>query len=181
MKKNNSIFEIYYQNSDFIDRFETEKEGAVDVIIPVIHANELWQANLQSIYREVPVNRLLVSDGGCIDGSIEIVAKLPRVIIFDHRNYVSLGYCLRMLIEKVETEWFIYLHSDVYLPKDWYNTMKNHKRDYDWFGCPQRITALIEYPNVDKLYGEVRPYAGSQMGRKEAFVKGIKCIDDDYV
>lgn len=181
MPDKSSIFYRYYRDETFVDRYRKEKEDAVDVIIPVVHTNELWESNLRSIYREVPVSRLLISDGGCIDTSIEIVKKYPRVVVYDHSHYVSLGYCLRKLIEAVETEWFIYLHSDVYLPEGWFDTMKKYQGDYDWFGCPQRITAMVEYHNVDKMHGEVRPYAGSQMGRKNAFVKGIAEIDDDFV
>jgi len=178
---NVSIFKKYYTNEPFIDRYAKDKEGAVDVIIPVIHSTEIWEENLKSIYREIPVNRLLISDGGCKDNSIDIVKKFPRVFILDHKKFVTLGFCLRKLIEAVETEWFIYLHSDVYLPKDWFNVMKKYQPQYDWFGCPQRITAMVEYHNVDKIYDELRPYAGSQMGRREAFIKGLEKIDDDFV
>ncbi|MDT8903855.1 glycosyltransferase family 2 protein [Anaeroselena agilis] len=176
-----SIFERYYSSETFRDRYRSEPENAVDVIIPVIHTNELWRANLLSIYREVPVNRLLISDGGCIDNSINVAKEFPRVIVLDHHQYTSLGYCLRLLIEEVETEWFLYLHSDVYLPDNWFCAMKKHQENYDWFGCPQQITVMVEYKNVDKLGDEPRPYAGSQMGKRSAFVEGLKKIDDDYV
>ncbi len=176
-----SIFQRYYRSEKFEDRFARDPSGAVDVIIPVIHTNELWQNNLNSIYREVPVSRLLISDGGCKDDSIDIVSRFPRVIVLDHRAYKTLGFCLRKLIEAVEAEWFIYLHSDVYLPDGWFDAMRAHQAEYDWFGCPQRITVQVEYPNVDRMHGEVRPYAGSQMGRRAAFADGIAKIDDDFV
>lgn len=179
--KEQSIFEKYYLKYDLVDKYQKQPDGAVDVIIPIIHTNELWEANLHSIYREISVNRLLISDGGCIDDSLEIVKKFPRVEVLDHHNYISLGYCLRELILNVETEWFVYVHSDVYLPPHWYETMKTHQKEYDWFGCPQRITTMVEYHNVDKMHGETRPYAGSQMGKTKAFLAGIKDIDDDYV
>lgn len=176
-----SIFQRYYRPEQLEDRFARDPAGAIDVLIPVIHTNELWYQNLISIYRDVPVNRLLISDGGCKDNSIEVVKQFPRVTVLDHSQYKTLGYCLRKLIEAVETEWFIYVHSDVYLPEGWFDTMRSHQPRYDWFGCPQRITVLAEYSNVDKLFDDVRPYAGSQMGRKAAFADGIKKIDDDYV
>jgi hypothetical protein len=176
-----SIFQRYYRPEPFEDRFTRDPSGAIDVIIPVIHTNELWEKNLTSIYRDVPVNRMLISDGGCKDDSIAIVSKFPRVTVLDHRAYKTLGYCLRKLIESVETEWFIYVHSDVYLPEGWFDTMRRHQAEFDWFGCPQRITALVEYPNVDHMFSELRPYAGSQMGRKGAFEKGLASIDDDFV
>lgn len=172
-----SIFREYFSEQPFVDRLSLDAADAVDVIIPIIHTNELWRANLHSVYREIPIHRLLIGDGGCKDDSLDIVKAFPRVEIFDHRSFVSLGYSLRKLIEEVRTEWFIYVHSDVYLPPGWFNTMRAHQPSYDWFGCPQRLTVMVEYPLVDPR----RPYAGSQMGRKAAFEAGISRIDDDYV
>lgn len=173
----NSIFKEYYSDKPFVDRFIAEPTRAVDVIIPVIHTNELWETNLLSFYKEIPIHKLLIGDGGCIDDSISIAEKFPRVQIFDHRSYQSLGYSIRKLIEAVKTDWFVYIHSDAYLPPGWFDAMQKHQAEYDWFGCPMQHTVMVEY-NVD--YGE-RPWAGSQMGRKKAFESGLSGIDDDYV
>jgi hypothetical protein len=172
-----SIFREYYLEHTFVDRFETDRSAAVDVIIPIIHTNELWKTNLFSFYREIPIHKLLIGDGGCIDDSIDVVKDFPRVEVLDHRAYKSLGYSLRKLIEAVETEWFIYVHSDVYLPPGWFDTMQPHQTEYDWFGCPMKHTVMVQY----EIPEEVRPYAGSQMGRKSAFTPRLDTIDDDYV
>lgn len=177
MKKYGSIFERYYANEIFIDRFLEKPEEGVTVIIPAIHTNELWRANLMSIYREVPVKELLIGDGGVVDDTNVIASEFPRVTIHNHRDFKSLGYSIRKLIESVKTDWFIYLHSDVFLPDGWYDGMKTHQNSYDWFGCRMRQTIMIEFDND---YDE-RPYAGSQMGRTAAFINGVQSIDDDYV
>lgn len=173
----NSIFKEYYSQKEFIDIYALSQNEGIEVIIPVYHTNELWRVNLFSIYKEIPVKRLLISDGGCIDDSIEIVKEFPRVEIFNHRNYKTLGKCITELIIQVQGEWFIYLHSDVYLPEGWYEQMIKYKDKYDWYGCPMNITVLVNY----RLDRPERPYAGSQIGRKQAFIEGITKIDDDYV
>ncbi len=172
-----SVFENYYSHQKLHDRFLDDTTNGATVIIPVLHTNELWEANLLSIYREIPVFELILSDGGCIDKTIEIAKKFPRVRVLDHKTFKSLGYSIRKMIEEVKTEWFLYLHSDVYLPKGWFDEMAKHKGQYDWYGCTMRHTVMVEY---DSNYGE-RPWAGTQMGRKVAFDEGIKSIDDDYV
>lgn len=172
-----SIFRRYFTPQKFIDRFALDSVGACDVLVPVLHTNELWEANLLSFYREVPVNRLLIGDAGCTDDSIEIAQRFPRVEVHDHRDYATLGFSVRKLIEAVETEWFIYLHSDVYLPEGWFDSMRRRQPDYDWFGCPYQHTVMVEYP----IREDERPYAGSQMGRKAAFEQHLGRIDDDYV
>ena len=176
-ERENSIFREFYTEQPFVDRYMECPEKGVDVIIPVIHTNELWEANLLSFYREIPIHTLLIGDGGCIDDSIAIARKFPRVQVLDHRDYKSLGYSIRKLIETVETDWFIYVHSDAYLPKGWFDAMYRHQNDYEWFGCPMQNVFMVEFNND---YGE-RPWAGSQMGRKCAFEKGLDRIDDDYV
>ncbi len=172
-----SIFQEYFFPQEFNDRFVNDPSDAIDVIIPVYHTNELWEANLKSIYREIPVRRLLISDGGVIDNSLEIVTKFPRVEVFDHKHFKTLGKCICELIKEVSSEWFIYLHSDVYLPEGWFEKMIKYKGTYDWYGCPMNITVLVNY----RLDAPLRPYAGSQIGRKIAFEKGLDSIDDDYV
>lgn len=171
-----SIFKEYFTTQDFQDRFLSDDSNAVDVIIPVFHTNELWNANLHSIYREIPVRRLLISDGGVIDDSLDIVKQFPRVEIFDHTKNKTLGKCISELIKEVTSEWFIYLHSDVYLPSGWFEKMINYQDKYDWYGCPMNITVMVNY----RLDEPRRPYAGSQMGRKVAF-QNVDIIDDDYV
>lgn len=172
-----SIFKEYYQTHEFVDRYASDSDRAITVLIPVLHTNELWEANLKSIYREIPVHTLLIGDGGCIDDSIEIAKRFPRVEVLDHRSFRSLGYSLRKLIEAVRTDWFAYLHSDVYLPDGWFDRMYPHREDYDWFGCRMQHTIMVEY---DSDPGE-RPYIGTQIGRTATMAKHIDQIDDDFV
>jgi hypothetical protein len=174
-----STFQRYYASGTLVDRFANDRACAVDVIIPLMHTNELWRANLRSIYREIPVNRLLLGDGGCIDDSLEIAREFPRVEILDHRSFTSLGFSLRLLIEAVRTEWFVYLHSDVYLSEGWFDAMHARRDEYDWFESNQRVTVLAEYP-LDTI-SVARGYSGSQMGRKSAFATVLPRIDDDYL
>jgi hypothetical protein len=174
-----STFKQYYAAEPFVDRFKTQREAAVDVIIPIIHANELWRTNLLSIYREIPVNRLILGDGGCIDGSIDVAHEFPRVCVLDHRSFTSLGYSICRLIDSVETEWFVYLHSDVMLPPGWFEAMNARRDDYDWFECNQRITIMADYMlDTTKIR---RAYSGSQMGRKAAFASILRQVDDDFL
>jgi len=173
-----SIFHKYYHTNKLIDRKTLNDEDGIDVIMPILNTNELFETNLYSFYREIPINRLLIGDGGSTDESIEIAKKFPRVIIFNQKHLKTLGYRLRCLIEKVKTEWFIYLHSDVFLPEGWYDEMRKHQNEYDWYECFRKITILVEY-NAHNQNVAKRPYSGSQMGKTEAF-KNIK-VDDDYL
>jgi len=179
-KQSYSIFQEYYSPQKFVDRYKQNPQYAIDVIVPIIHSNELWKSNLYSFYREIPIHCLLIGDGGCIDDSIEIVKRFPRVKVLNHKKYKTLGYSIRKLIESTDKQWFSYIHSDVYLPKGWFDTMQKHQKEYDWFGCALEHTVLVEYADKNNT-AKIRPFAGSQMGRKDAFIKGLKTINDDYV
>lgn len=174
-----SVFATLYSDPEFVDRFEHDPDKGVDVIIPVMHTNELWRANLLSIYREIPVRRLIISDGGVRDDSLSIAGSFPRTTVLDHRQFISLGYCLRKLIEAVETDWFVYLHSDVFLAPGWFDAMVADQHLYDWFESRQHTTILAEVP-VEHSVSE-RSYSGAQMGRRRAFDAVIPRIDDDFL
>ncbi|CAN0272209.1 unnamed protein product, partial [Phaeothamnion confervicola] len=174
-----TAFQAYFTDRPFEDRFAREPDEGIDVIIPILHTNELWRANLLSIYREIPVRRLLLGDGGCIDDSVEVARNFPRVEVFDHRHFKSLGFSIRRLIEEVDTEWFCYLHSDVYLPEGWFQAMCRARAKFDWFESGQNSLIMVKTvaPTLDVL----RSYSGSQMGRKIAFKSILPTIDDDYL
>lgn len=173
------IFEKYYKDEEFMDRKAIKNEIGVDVILPIYNTNPLFEKNLISFYREIPINRLIVGDGGSTDDSIKILSKFPRVKLIDQSHLNTLGFCLVELISNVETDWFIYLHSDVYLPESWYDKMKPFQNKYDWFECGPHITTLINYEL--NLKHNKRSYSGSQMGRKKAFENIINIIDDDFL
>lgn len=179
MHENSTEFRSYFNPPPFMDRFATEPDGAVDVIIPVLHTNELWRSNLISAYREIPIARLLIGDGGCIDDTIKIAKEFPRVVVYDHREFKSLGFSIKQLIEAVETDWFIYLHSDVHIPAGWFDVMQGEKKNYDWFESGQYTTIFLRWLAPTSEVN--RAYSGGQMGRKQAFDKVIEKIDDDYL
>lgn len=178
---NPSFFEKLLMKEEFIDRRELTDEEPVDVVIPLKNSNILFERNLKSFYREIPINRLIIGDNGSTDNSIEIIKKFPRVLVIDHKalGYNSLGFRIAKLISLVETEWFVYLHADVYLPDNWFNSMKKYQSEYDYFECDRRYVTLFQY--IDPIVKSLkRALSGSQMGRKEAFDKVIPKIDDDY-
>lgn len=175
-----SIFQEYYSGKPFVDRYLVEDgKGAVDVIIPLIHSNELWKSNLTSFYREIPINNLLIGDAGSLDDSIDIVRQFPRVKVFDHSHFLSQGFSIRKLIEAVETSEFIYLHSDVYLPPNWFDDIKGYCAQYDWVECSPHLTILLDTPLDHRDVN--RPFSGAQMGVTKSFHKILPSIDDDFL
>jgi hypothetical protein len=174
------LFRNLFAHREFSDRYtDTRNEfQAIDVIVPLLHSTDLWRENLLSYYREIPISRLLIGDGGVIDNSLDVLRDFPRVEVIDHRNFISLGKSISDLISRVETDHFIYLQSDVFLPSNWFDDMWSGTKDFDWYGCPMHITMMMDYP-VD--YSGSRPLVGSQIGLTKAFSGINDFIDDDFV
>jgi Glycosyl transferase family 2 len=180
LPKRETQFHSLLAEPHFVDRAADDPGRMVDVIIPVKNTNPLWRANLLNIYQEIPMARLLLGDGGCEDDTLEIAREFPRVEVVDQRGFNSLGGCLRDLIERVNTEWFIYLHSDVHLPAGWFEAMWRRRADYDWFECERRMAVLVEFNAIAQNRAE-RAYSGSQMGRSASFEPLLVQIDDDFL
>lgn len=96
------------------------KEEKIDVVILTKNSIEpCLKECLDSIYHNLPVNRLLVVDGGSTDDTLKLVQKYPRVEVIDdlHGNRAT---ARQKGIEAVETTWHIHVDSDVVLCKDWF-------------------------------------------------------------
>ncbi len=74
---------------------------------------------LASVYANVPVNRLIVVDGGSKDGTVECVLKQNNAVLVDDSRGTR-ATARQKGVEEVETEFFAFIDSDVVLQKDWY-------------------------------------------------------------
>jgi hypothetical protein len=151
----------------------------IDVIIPLLHVNQYFEVNLLSVYREIPVHNLLIGDAGINDDTIYILNKFPRVKIFDHKKFTSLGFSLKYLINEVSTKNFIYLHSDVYLPENFYSNMSSQMGDADFLESDQNI--YIEASYIFRGSESTRAYSGAQLGVTNSLKAAMASIDDDYL
>jgi len=165
----------------FMDRYEMGSETeAIDVLMLTLDAASFLERCLYSVYREIPVRRLLVCDGGSKDGTIEILRKFPRVQIFIRPDIRTTGKAIEILFSHVETDWFVLIDADIELSQGWYNDMCKYEAECDFLECSGRILAYHfcrEFPASRNI--NARSYDFCFLGRKEA-VKEYRC-DDDYV
>ncbi len=95
---------------------------AVDVVVLTKNSERMLEPCLKSIYRNVPVNRLIVVDGHSTDRTLEIVGKFQD----QHGNVIvaedcgTRGSARSKGIKLVETDWFMFVDSDVVLCDNWY-------------------------------------------------------------
>jgi len=102
----------------------------VDVVMLTKNSELLLDKCLKSIYENVPVNRLIVVDAFSTDNTLKILDEFGKrygniKIISDSG---SRGRAREMGIREVETEWFMFVDSDVVLCEDWFRGVSRYVR-----------------------------------------------------
>ena len=96
----------------------------VDVILLTKNSDgPYFKQCLESLYRNVPVNRLIVIDGGSTDGTIGVLRNYKGVEVYYDIGGTR-GRSRQLGISKVSTEWFFFLDSDVILHDGWFKRAK---------------------------------------------------------
>jgi glycosyltransferase involved in cell wall biosynthesis len=101
---------------------------AVDVVMLTKNSERLLTACLKSVYENVPVKRLIVVDAFSTDNTLKIFdefdKKYGNIKIITEKS--SRGKARERGIREVETEWFMFIDSDVILCKNWFKKATRH-------------------------------------------------------
>lgn len=165
----------------FLDRAkEDSRLESIDVIMLTLDAENFLEKSLYTAFREIPVNRLIICDGGSKDKTLEILKKFPRVELHVKPDLKTTGKALEYLISLTQTEWFVLVDSDIELGKGWYDEMKKYQSKYDVI---ENSKALLGYhfyrEDTEKLEENSRAQDQCHLIKKEA-MKNYHC-DDDFM
>jgi len=94
----------------------------IDVVILTKNSEQKLEKCLESIYRNVPVRKLIVVDGYSTDKTLDILHVFNKKhknikIIYDNGTRAT---ARQKGIKNVETEWFMFVDSDVILCENWF-------------------------------------------------------------
>lgn len=167
----------------------------VDVVVLTKNSERVLEECLNSIYRNVPVNRLIIVDGYSTDSTLEIIAKFLKkygnvVLIMDN---CTRGSARMKGIKAVETEWFVFVDSDVILCDKWYERAKKFVDDNVgavwgievWEGI-QNSTTLKIFLKVTRKIFEIRGGTHDLLVRHKALKdieipKNLHVFEDMFV
>lgn len=90
----------------------------MDVVVCTLDSAHSIAECLKSVFREVPVNRLIVVDGGSTDGTLDLVNGFPRLELH-YRPDLSLGQSRAFGFSLARTEYLLQIDSDVVLRCGW--------------------------------------------------------------
>jgi glycosyltransferase involved in cell wall biosynthesis len=100
----------------------------VDVVIITKNSEHMLSECLKSVYKNVPVNRLIVVDGDSTDRTLAIVHKFQKkhgnILVLQDRG--TRATARQKGIDQVKTEWFMFVDSDAVLCKDWFKKAEKH-------------------------------------------------------
>ena len=153
---------------------------AVDVVMLTLDADNFLHRCLCSLYREVPVNRLLVCDGGSKDSTKAIFQDYPRVLFFARPDIRTMGKAYEFLFNQVETEWCVIIDADLELQEDGFDKMCQKRQELDVMECGERTLVYHfarDFPSA-KL-DTTRPGDSCYLARTKA-LSSFHC-DDDYI
>ncbi len=165
----------------FCDRLASEPMlEPVDIIMMTLDAEFFLEKSLYTIYKEIPVNRLIVCDGGSKDSTIKLLENFPRTEVHIKSELKTGAKSLEFLISQVKTDWFVLIDSDIEIPSGWYDEMAKNKEQYDAIENGKVYLAYHKYKiDEEKLQDGTR--AGTQCHLlKTNALKNFHC-DDDFM
>ncbi len=101
---------------------------AIDVVVLTRNSGHLLEKCLTAIYDNVPVKTLIAIDGFSTDGTLSILDRFKqkwgniRVLKVNG----SRARAREAGIRQVQTDWFMFVDSDVILSKDWFKKAKRN-------------------------------------------------------
>jgi len=91
----------------------------IDVVIVVKNEAFKLQMCCKELLKRVPLNNLIIIVGKSKDNTLVTAQKYANIILEDENKGV--GYARRLGLEKVETEYYASVDSDVILSRDWFS------------------------------------------------------------
>jgi len=162
----------------FVDKkIEEPNSEPIDVVMATLDSEVFLEKSLYSVYKEIPVRKLFVCDGGSKDSTVEILKKFPRVEIFVKSEIRTGGKIVEFLISLAETDRFAVVASEAEIYPGPYDEMTK-QTNYEVIERSFRINAYHLFrEDKNKLEEESRASDFCHLIRKKA-VQDYRCEDD---
>jgi glycosyltransferase involved in cell wall biosynthesis len=126
----------------------------IDVVLLTKNSAQTLQKCLDSLYKNVPVHRLIIVDNYSTDKTFDIIEAYNKkyyniTIIFDKGTRAS---ARQKGIQSVKTEWFMFLDSDVVLCYDWFKKATKNIEPHIGAIWGIEVWSTIKNPKTLKLF-----------------------------
>ncbi len=129
-------------------------DSRIDVVLLTKNSERKLQECVDSIYSNIPVARLIAVDGYSKDKTLDILGEFNRKyrnvkVIMDKGTRAT---ARQKGIEAVETDWFVFVDSDVVLCRNWFEKAQKYVTDDVGAVWGIEVWSTISNPKTLKLF-----------------------------
>jgi glycosyltransferase involved in cell wall biosynthesis len=153
---------------------------SVDVVILTKNSERLLRRCINSVYRNVLVNNLIVVDGYSTDNTMQIVnefhEKYGNVIFVQDRG--TRGNARQKAMNIVKTDWFVFVDSDVVLSENWFSKVEKLMKDDVGAIWGIEIWSVLRRMKILKLFERITLKIFEKRGGTHDLLVRRKTVED---
>jgi glycosyltransferase involved in cell wall biosynthesis len=160
--------------------FNSKITGPIDVAILTLNSERMLRECIDSVYRNIPVNNLIVVDGFSTDTTAEIVQeyqeKYGNVIFVQEKG--TRGSARQTAIQMVKSDWFMFVDSDVILSRNWFAEAEKLVKDDVGAVWGIEIWSVLKGMKILKLFERVTLKIFEKRGGTHDLLVRRKTVED---
>jgi glycosyltransferase involved in cell wall biosynthesis len=152
----------------------------IDVVVLTKNSERFLKECLTCVYKNVPVNDLIIVDGYSTDATLEIVKEFEE----KHGNVVLIqekgtrGSARQKAISQVKTDWFMFVDSDATLCDNWFAKAKKHMKENVGAIWGMEIWSILKDAKILGLFERVTMKIFEKRGGTHDLLVRRKAVED---
>jgi glycosyltransferase involved in cell wall biosynthesis len=155
----------------------------IDIVVLTRNSERVLKECLTSVYKNVPVNNLIIVDGYSTDSTLEIVKefqeKYSNVVLIQEKG--TRGNARQKAMSKVKTDWFMFVDSDVILCDDWFAKAKKQMKDNVGAIWGMEIWSVLKSTRILGLFERVTMKIFEKRGGTHDLLVRRKAVEDIHI
>jgi glycosyltransferase involved in cell wall biosynthesis len=152
----------------------------IDTVVLTRNSERVLKECLTSVYKNVPVNNLIIVDGYSTDATLEIVKdfqqKHGNVVLIQEKG--TRGSARQKAISKVKTDWFMFVDSDAILCDNWFAKAKEQMKGNVGAIWGMEIWSTLKNTRILRLFERVTMKIFEKRGGTHDLLVRRKAIED---
>jgi glycosyltransferase involved in cell wall biosynthesis len=152
----------------------------IDVAILTMNSDRMLRECINSVYKNVPVNNLIIIDGHSTDTTADIVKefqeKYGNVSFIQEKG--TRGSARQKAIQLVKSDWFMFVDSDVILSKNWFAEAEKLVKDDVGAIWGIEIWSVLKGSKLLKLFERVTIKIFEKRGGTHDLLVRRKTVED---
>ena len=152
----------------------------IDVVILTKNSARMLKECMNSVYKNVPVNNLIIIDGYSSDATADIVKEFHEK--YGNVNFVqekgTRGSARQKAIQLIKSDWFMFVDSDVILSKNWLAEAEKLLKDDVGAVWGIEIWSVLRGAKVLKLFERVTLKIFEERGGTHDLLVRRKTVED---